>query len=152
MVYGNHGLNGTLATLPVEEGRRRGGENAMVHSLTEILVKAPQKNALPATLSIVQLMVFGRLGPRGHRVVVPVVLGSKSAPVTVWALFIMEATVWGIGTKLKPATLTLVQSMVTGTNGQTGPPVTSRAVEDPSGADDAVNNPCLEEKTVQDRL
>lgn len=42
--------------------------------------------------------------------------------------------------------------MVTGTNGQTGPPVTSRAVEDPSGADDAVNNLCLEEKTVQDRL
>lgn len=59
-----------------------------------------------------QLMVFGRLGPRGHRVVVPVVLGSKSAPVTVWALFIMEATVWGIGTKLKPATLTLVQVMI----------------------------------------
>lgn len=55
MVYGDNGLNGTLATLPVEEERNPGGENAMVHSLTVILVRAPQKNALPATLSTVQV-------------------------------------------------------------------------------------------------
>lgn len=41
--------------------------------------------------------------------------------------------------------------MVTGTNGQTGPPVTFLVVEDPSGADDAVNSLCLEEKTVLGR-
>lgn len=55
MVYGDNGLNGTLATLPVEEERNPGGENVMVHSLTVILVRAPQKNALPATLSTVQV-------------------------------------------------------------------------------------------------
>lgn len=41
--------------------------------------------------------------------------------------------------------------MVTGTNGQTGPPVTFLVVGDPSGADDAVNSLCLEEKTVLGR-
>lgn len=55
MVYGDNGLNGTLATLLVEEERNPGGENVMVHSLTVILVKAQQKNALPATLSTVQV-------------------------------------------------------------------------------------------------
>lgn len=61
------------------------------HKKPNLLLLAPCCTVL--LLLAYQLMVFGRLGPRGHRVVVLVVLGSKSGLVTVLAHSIMEATV-----------------------------------------------------------